>query len=332
MDQHAERDSPPFAASVPTSFVLQKPNQSLPTAMTRTQASFNLRPLIPSWLDELKLSASEFRICAHLWRRAGKHNTCYPGAESMARDCRLSRDTVWKALRALERRGLLQRGKSGTRNSNTYRLFTPSSNSGIGGSIKGSLLAETKGRQAAEPDGRQLAESNGPQMAESGGREGIPVKEVQLKKSSEGGTHSSSLDLSDQDRQNIAQKLGLSESLVLPALTEFETYKRHFPADPRDCEAVIHYFLYQKPGKEWLRINRINGASITLKRSNEPADWRDRLEKHRPDCAFARDGIQAHKSWSQLDISSQNHILEILRTDSDSPCPSLSLARDEPIP
>ncbi len=62
-------------------------------------------PFIPAWLDDLGLTASQFRILCHLWRR-GK---TFSNAETIASACHLKRKTVFTILSELEGRGLIRR-------------------------------------------------------------------------------------------------------------------------------------------------------------------------------------------------------------------------------
>lgn len=68
---------------------------------------------VHSLLDDAKLSAAEFRVFAHLCRRAGPDGTARPGIRSIAATCRLDDETVGCALRGLETCGLITifRGK-----------------------------------------------------------------------------------------------------------------------------------------------------------------------------------------------------------------------------
>lgn len=62
---------------------------------------------IHSDLDDYGLRPAEFRIYCHLSRRAGENSECYPGIDSMAETCRLSKPTVIAAVRTLEGLGML---------------------------------------------------------------------------------------------------------------------------------------------------------------------------------------------------------------------------------
>lgn len=63
---------------------------------------------IHSSLDEAGLTVQEFRVFCHISRRANG-GECYASAESMAAICRIKRDTLFAAIRALESRGMLER-------------------------------------------------------------------------------------------------------------------------------------------------------------------------------------------------------------------------------
>ena len=126
------------------------------------------RPFIPSWMDELEISPIQFRILANLWRRAGQDNVAWPSGATIAKDCRIDRDTLWDNLTALEQAGLVKRSSArGT--SNTYTLLVPVGRkrgpTGNGGPTK-----------QAELTGLGVAESAGLDQAESAGLKGSPEK------------------------------------------------------------------------------------------------------------------------------------------------------------
>jgi len=58
-------------------------------------------------LDDLGLSLSQFRVYAHLARRAGR-GLAWPSIDSIAAVCHLCRRTVVTALAELERLGLMR--------------------------------------------------------------------------------------------------------------------------------------------------------------------------------------------------------------------------------
>lgn len=66
---------------------------------------------IHSDLDDAGLSPAEFRVLAHLSRRAGKDGICHPGIRSISQTCRISRGTVGTVLESLEKRRFIATSK-----------------------------------------------------------------------------------------------------------------------------------------------------------------------------------------------------------------------------
>ncbi|MCC7517867.1 MAG: helix-turn-helix domain-containing protein, partial [Verrucomicrobiae bacterium] len=80
---------------------------------------------VHSELDDLGLDAQEFRIYAHLARRANGRTKAWPGLSSMTKACRMNRHTVIRAIRGLEERNLIAvRRKTG--GLSEYVLTAPS--------------------------------------------------------------------------------------------------------------------------------------------------------------------------------------------------------------
>lgn len=63
---------------------------------------------VHSELDDLGLDPQEFRIYAHLARRANGKTRAWPGITSMSFACRMKRNTVVRAIRGLEAHGLIR--------------------------------------------------------------------------------------------------------------------------------------------------------------------------------------------------------------------------------
>ena len=125
-------------------------------------------PFIPAWLDDAGLSQAEFRVYCHLCRRAdNKKGIAWPRADSIARDCIMCKDTVWKVLRSLESKGLIRRLGKPFGKANRYRILSPP----IGGNEGPVEQAPIGGNQAP-----QSAEMRGHQSAEMDGWEGSPMK------------------------------------------------------------------------------------------------------------------------------------------------------------
>ena len=79
---------------------------------------------IHSAIDDAGLSVHEFRLVCHLARRAG-NGEAFPSAESMARVCKMKRDTVFKVLKSLKGRNIVT-VKQRDGDSNLYRINKPS--------------------------------------------------------------------------------------------------------------------------------------------------------------------------------------------------------------
>src|SRR6266436_7371835 len=63
---------------------------------------------VPRELDDAGLSPVEFRVYAHLARRANKTGRAWPGIDSMAKLCDVTQRTIIRAIDTLETRGMLQ--------------------------------------------------------------------------------------------------------------------------------------------------------------------------------------------------------------------------------
>lgn len=70
-----------------------------------TQAGNDKTPFIPGWVDDLGLRPTPFRVWMHAWRRG----ETYSSAATIAKVCRLKRETVFQALAELEAAGLIVR-------------------------------------------------------------------------------------------------------------------------------------------------------------------------------------------------------------------------------
>jgi len=90
--------------------------------MTNSKPLPNNAIWVHSALDDLGLTPAEFRVYAHLSRRAG-NGVAWPAIASIAKVCRLSRKTAIAAFNNLVRRGLLQIERGGGAATNHYRLI-----------------------------------------------------------------------------------------------------------------------------------------------------------------------------------------------------------------
>ena len=174
-------------------------------------------PFVPSWLDDLGLPTTHFRVLCHLHRRAGKDGRCYPSAPSIATICKIHRNTVWPALAKLEELGLIERMKKSFGGSNAYLLKSP-----IGtnqGPIESIQSAQSDSRltdcQSAQSDSRQSALPLCHQSAQSDSREGNPSKEVHLRESK------NDIDLGDLLKLEVSTKKPSSDQLAESIYQEY---------------------------------------------------------------------------------------------------------------
>lgn len=121
-------------------------------------------PFIPSKLDEAGLPANQFRVLCHLWRRG----ETYSNAATIAKVCRLKRDTVFGILSDLEESGFIRRKPRPGQTT----LIEPVPIWGAGGSSNPSRLR-----------GQEPSRSGGRDPSRFGGHKGDPTKEIPLKKS-----------------------------------------------------------------------------------------------------------------------------------------------------
>jgi len=247
------------------------------------------RPFIPAWLDDLRLSAPEFRVLCHLWRRADKNNRCFPGATEILLACKISKNTLWRILNELEQRGLIQRRRS-FRNSNTYTLIVPRSISPKEGVTGDNKLPQSEGRLSAQNRGRESTQSEGSQSPQKEGQEGIPIKGIQRREYSEGVRHTPSawpVEVPVHIAGEIANGLNISVHTVQAGYTEFRGKKLAFndKPPPRQAdiwEAVRAWLKASKEGRALRDAEKTQRAVAEIQHPEpieEPAEWRTTLSE-----------------------------------------------------
>ncbi len=85
---------------------MNRPKNKMSEVLQQDRSEFNVL-YVHSELDDYGLMANEFRIYAHLARRAGKDGA-WPSVDSMAEKCRLNRDTVYRCLKRLKELNLVR--------------------------------------------------------------------------------------------------------------------------------------------------------------------------------------------------------------------------------
>lgn len=132
----------------------------------------NLALFVPAWADEAGLTPIQFRVLAHLWRRAGKKRRCWPAAPSIRKTCRISNDAFWAAIKVLEARGFLRREKR-RYNSNEYILLLPD----VTPENRVTLLPQETGEQSPTETGEPSPGTDGCKgMKGKSGKEGSEKK------------------------------------------------------------------------------------------------------------------------------------------------------------
>ena len=121
-------------------------------------------PFIPSELDEAGLPANQFRVLCHLWRRG----ETFSNAATIAKVCRIKRDTVFQVLADLELGGFIRRKPRPGQTT----LIEPVPFGGTGGN-----------GNPSRSGGQEVPRLGGRDPSRLGGHKGNPTKEIPLKKS-----------------------------------------------------------------------------------------------------------------------------------------------------
>jgi Helix-turn-helix domain len=86
----------------------------------------NPKPFIPAWLNTAGLSQADFRTYCCLAARADiKTGIAWPQADTIAKDCFMAKNTVWKSLKSLEAAKFIRRVGKPFAGSNRYLILVP---------------------------------------------------------------------------------------------------------------------------------------------------------------------------------------------------------------
>jgi hypothetical protein len=99
--------------------------------------------------------------------------------------CRITENTLWRALRELETAGLVSREKA-HRNSNRYRVYVPAAVTAKEPVIEGAQSPQKERQQPPQSDGGHPPQKERRDYPQTEGRKGIPMKEPQRRESNEG--------------------------------------------------------------------------------------------------------------------------------------------------
>jgi len=94
-------------ASVPSFFVTSSSKSHSMNVLRQDRSEFNVL-ILPPELEDLMLDQYEFRIYAHLVRQTRGTNRTNRSINSMSATCRIYKDTVLRALKSLEQRGMIK--------------------------------------------------------------------------------------------------------------------------------------------------------------------------------------------------------------------------------
>jgi len=176
-------------------------------------------PFIPSKLDEAGLPANQFRVLCHLWRRG----ETYSNAATIAKVCRLKRDTVFGILSDLEKSGfILRKPRPGQ-----TTLIEPVPFWGTGGNDNPSRMR-----------GQEPSRSGGQDPSRFGGHKGDPIKEIPLKKSQGG------------KKQPMAFSLPFSSEAFRDAWNDWQTHRKEKKKPITPLSANIQLKELQAWGEE----------------------------------------------------------------------------------
>jgi DNA-binding Lrp family transcriptional regulator len=273
-------------------------------------------PFIPAWLDDAGLTPIQFRVLAHLHRRAGKRGRCWPGSTSIAKACRISEDSLWPAVKSLEERGFLRREKR-RYNSNEYVLL---SRSDVTPSNPVTLSPPETGEQSPESRVCESPAQTGERSLECGGCKVSSWKvqnEVTTKKGV--GPHTLSSwpsSLSDRTTAELEIKLRAKPEVLANAYAAFRAAKLTYrdPAPATEADAIAIFEVWFTTSRSAKRFRVIGGDWEDAKRRFngilEPKGWRE-FVAHKYGATPATDG----KQWGELDEVQQRQINNAIAAD-----------------
>ena len=160
--------------------------------------------IIDSRFDDAQLSTSACRVYIHLCRRSDKEHVAWPGITSMAKVCRMKRDTVIAAIKELEERRFLK----------VLRVEGKSSNYEI---LPVHCWTSPKERPVSKSDQSEMETAPVSKMDYTSPKEGLlPVQNGDSKVSTEGvQRRSPGKESSKENKENIVPDRFASEEDVI---------------------------------------------------------------------------------------------------------------------
>jgi DNA-binding transcriptional regulator YhcF (GntR family) len=121
---------------------------------------------VARFIDEFGLDLAAFRVYAHLSRRQGIKTMAWPGLRSIAKICRMNKETANKAIQHLRKVGLIE-AKITERKRSSYRIrsvdelmscgLIPDSQKQKLYGLKGHQLSETKAHKVPQQGNTKLS-------------------------------------------------------------------------------------------------------------------------------------------------------------------------------
>jgi len=197
-----------------------------------SEAKKSIAPFIPGALDDAGLPKTDFRVFCHIRRREDIGNGCYASSETIARTCKIHRDSVYASVKRLLARNFIsqERRQGQTTIYRTRRIadWLPVGKQGA---------RETDGRPSDAYGGRSEIRDDHPSEKEGhkgNPSEGNPYKAVNL----------------------TALSLATENEMM-------ERIRRHIPHDQMQSETggMIRTLLRQNPSK-FRRVIDDNEAAL----------------------------------------------------------------------
>lgn len=86
--------------------------------------------LIPAWIDDAELTPNQFRVLCRIARRCGKDSQCHESLDGIASGCKIRRETVQSAIKALKHLGWITAEQR--EGQTTIYHLAPTVNEGLG--------------------------------------------------------------------------------------------------------------------------------------------------------------------------------------------------------
>lgn len=165
----------------------------------------SLTVFIPVWLDDMGLTLAEFRVYAHLARRARKEDDiAWPAYESIGEDCKISRATVHRTLKSLEKMGLIERRNKPFGESRRYFVRKD-------GLVSNSLTRDTIEDVPIVSPENCISASHETPIVSPEALEGYPLKELHIRNSNSGES-AKDLEFADWFRSTLPNGFNLKKS------------------------------------------------------------------------------------------------------------------------